>query len=165
MDLQCSTCRMWLDDIDFNVDRSKPSGFKSQCKYCRTEAREEAKLLLTNNRIVLKALRVGTITLKPCEACNADHAEYSIPNPSQPLNLLWLCSACRDKQAPLTVNRQMLKERKKTYNKLYYGLKVGKISPKPCEVCRIAQNTDFYIDEQNIVFWYCSQHYLNKVLA
>lgn len=36
---QCSKCKQWKWEEDFNVDRSRPDGLTSQCKGCRRAAR------------------------------------------------------------------------------------------------------------------------------
>lgn len=36
---QCSKCKQWKWEEDFNVDRSRPDGLTSQCKECRRAAR------------------------------------------------------------------------------------------------------------------------------
>lgn len=36
---QCTKCKQWKWEADFNVDRSRPDGLTSQCKECRRAAR------------------------------------------------------------------------------------------------------------------------------
>ena len=114
---RCSACRLWKECTLFESDSSRKDKHNHRCRNClykirkkrgyNTYAKRREKLAryraknkekITARATVQTAVRSGKLAKEPCYICKTKIAQAHHHDYSKPLDVVWLCKPCHNKE-------------------------------------------------------------------